>query len=84
MAKISDNLETQLRSSPHEVFKLIVRTSGDASSLLDWMSAEGLHVTQQFRLTPGVAVSSTGANAVKLLEQDWVVSVELDQPVSTM
>lgn len=84
MATINADLETLLKNSPHDVFKLIVRTRGDASLVLDWLSTEGLHVTQQFRLTPGVAVSSTGINALKLLDQDWVVSVELDQPVSTM
>jgi len=51
---------------------------------LEWLAAAGLQVTQQFKLVPGVAVSCSGQDALKLLTQDWVLSVEADQPVSTM
>jgi hypothetical protein len=43
-----------------------------------------LQVKQQFKLSPGVAVSGSGRDALKLLDQSWVVSVELDAPVQTM
>ena len=77
-------LEQQLKANPNEPVDLIVRTQGDASPRLNWLAAAGLQVTQQFRLTPGVAVSCAGRNALKLLTQDWVLSVELDAPVTTM
>jgi hypothetical protein len=51
---------------------------------LEWLAAAGLQVTQQFKLVPGVAVTCASQDALKLLTQDWVLSVETDQPVSTM
>ena len=84
MAKISSELEQQLRAEPNKIVDLIVRTRGDATPHLDWLAAANLRVTQQFRLVPGVAISCSGQDAIKLLTQDWVLSIELDQPVSTM
>ena len=84
MAKIDPELEQQLNANPNEPVDLIVRTQGDATPHLNWLAAAGLQVKQQFKLTPGVAVSCSGRNALKLLTQDWVLSVELDAPVTTM
>lgn len=84
MAKIDRELEQQLRASPEETVDLIVRTRGDATPHLTWLASAGLRVKQQFKLTPGVAVSGSGQDALQLLSQDWVLSVELDAPVTTM
>jgi hypothetical protein len=84
MAKIDRELEQQLRASPEETVDLIVRTQGDATPHLTWLASAGLRVKQQFKLTPGVAVSGSGQDALQLLSQDWVLSVELDAPVTTM
>jgi len=84
MAKINDDLVHQLKAEPDQTVELIVKTEGDASPHLDWLTSAGLQVKQQFRLSPGVAVAGTGANALKLLDQPWVKSIELDRPVSTM
>ena len=84
MAKISQELEQQLKAMPSRSVDLIVRTAGDATPHLDWFASAGLQVKQQFRLSPGVALSGPGQAALKLLDQAWVVSVELDAPVKTM
>lgn len=84
MAKIDRELEQQLRASPEETVDLIVRTRGDATPHLTWLASAGLRVKQQFKLTPGVAISGSGQDALQLLSQDWVLSVELDAPVTTM
>jgi hypothetical protein len=84
MAKISPELEQQFRAKPGETVDLIVRTQGEATPHLDWLAAAGLQVKQQFKLVPGVAISGSGQNALQLLNQDWVMSVELDAPVTTM
>ncbi len=84
MAKINPELEQQLKSMPNRTVDLIVRTDGDATPRLEWLASAGVQVKQQFRLSPGVAVSCTGQDALKLLAQDWVISVEPDAPVSTM
>jgi len=84
MAEISKELEQQLKTNPNQTVNLIVRTYGDAAPHLEWLAATGLQVTQQFRLSPGVAVTGTGTDALKLLQQAWVKTVELDAPVHTM
>jgi hypothetical protein len=84
MAKLSSELEAQLKSMPNRKVDLIVRTDGDVTPHLEWLTLAGLQVKQQFRLSPGVAVSCTGHDALKLLDQDWVISIEPDAPVSTM
>jgi hypothetical protein len=84
MSKISPELEQQLNDMPHRTVDLIVRTDGNATPHLEWLASAGLQVKQQFKLSPGVAVSGSGRDALKLLDQSWVVSVELDAPVKTM
>ncbi|MBN1995122.1 MAG: hypothetical protein JW953_20695 [Anaerolineae bacterium] len=84
MSKISPELEQQLKAMPNRTVDLIVRTAGEATPHLEWLTAAGFQVKQQFRLSPGVAVSGSGQAALKLLTQSWVVSIELDAPVKTM
>ncbi|MBN1217917.1 MAG: hypothetical protein JXM69_03225 [Anaerolineae bacterium] len=84
MAKISPELAQQLKDMPHKTVDLIVRTTEDATPYLAWLDSAGLQVKQQFRLSPGLAVSGSGQDALKLLDQEWVISVELDAPVKTM
>ncbi len=84
MTKMQVGLEQQLKSTPQQSVNLIVRIHGDATPYLDWLASAGLQVKQQFKLSPGVAVSGLGANALKLLDQDWVKSIELDAPVSSI
>jgi hypothetical protein len=83
MAKIDPKLEQRLQDMPNRAVDLIVRTEGDPTPHLDWLAAHQIDVRQVFRLSPGVAVSCPGRDALKLLEQEWVVAVELDAPVST-
>lgn len=84
MAKISAELEQQLKTNPGQTVNLIVRTHGDATPHLEWLAAAGLQVTQQFKLTPGVAVSGRASSALALPDQEWVKFIELDAPVHTM
>jgi hypothetical protein len=84
MPKINIELQQTLTERMSDTFDLIVRTDGDASPHLRWLAAEGIEVKRQFRLTPGLAVSCTGQDALRLLEADWVISVELDAPVRAL
>ena len=84
MPKISANLEQQFKDAPQETFDLIVRTDGDAAKRITWMKSEGVTVRRHFRLTPGVAITCAGEDALRLSAADWVISVELDAPVHTM
>ncbi len=84
MIKIDAKLEQQLRTRPNQTVDLIVRTQGDAAPHLEWLDLAGLRVKQQFKLSPGVALSGLGGDALKLLDQDWVKTIELDRPVRAM
>ena len=84
MAKINSELEQRLKSMPNRMVDLIVRTHGSATPHLDWLTSEGVQVKHEYKLSPGVAVTCSGTDALKLLGQDWVKSVELDEEVHTM
>jgi hypothetical protein len=81
MAKIDSKLEQRLQDMPNRSVDLIVRTDGDPSPHLEWLAANDIEVRQVLKLLPGVAVSCPGRDALKLLAQDWVVSVESDEGV---
>jgi hypothetical protein len=83
MAKIDPKLEQRLQDMPNRAVDLIVRTAGDPTPHLGWLAASGLEVRQVFKLSPGVAVSAPGRDALKLVAQDWVVSVEMDEAMRT-
>lgn len=84
MAKINSELELRLQSMPNRSVDLIVRTDGDPSAHVDWLTANNVEVRHVLRLLPGVAVSCPGRDALNLLAQDWVVSVEADEGVRAM
>jgi hypothetical protein len=84
MATIDSKLEQRLQDMPNRSVDLIVRTSGDPSPHLDWLANNEIEVRQVFKLSPGVAISCPGRDALKLLAQDWVVSVETDEGVRAM
>lgn len=81
MIKIEPKLEQRLQAMPNRTVDLIVRTTDDPTPHLDWLTAQGIEVKRVFRLSPGVAVSAPGRDALKLLDQDWVMIIELDEDV---
>jgi hypothetical protein len=83
MSKIDPKLEQRLQDMPNRAADLIVRTDSDPTPHLEWLAAHGIEVRQIFKLSPGVAISAPGRDALKLLAQDWVVSVELDEAMRT-
>lgn len=84
MSKISVELEEEMRQNPARVFNLIVRTTGDAAPYVEWCEANELEVKREFRLSPGLAIAGRGEDALKLLEPEWVRSIELDATVRAM
>ncbi len=84
MAKITPELEQQLKSMPSRTAHLIVRTADNADTHLDWVKSVGLEVKQVYKLSPGMAVAGPGEAALKLLDQPWVVSIEPDAEIKAM
>lgn len=84
MATIDPKLEQRLQDMPNRAVDLIVRTDGDPTPHLEWLAANQIEVKQIFKLSPGVAISAPGRDALKLLAQEWVLSIEVDEGVRTM
>ena len=80
MATIAPALKSLLQREPDKLLDLIVKTHGKPR--VDWMVVHDIEVRQEYRLTPMVAITCTGAAALQLAAQDWVVSIEVDAEVS--
>jgi hypothetical protein len=84
MDKIDSALRQKLTSDPERSVALIVRTDSDPTPHLSRLAELGLNVGHQFRLVPGVSVTGPAGAAVSLLEEEWVIKIEEDRPVTTM
>ncbi len=82
MTTINPTLHQTLTKQPETTFNLIIRTADDVTPRLNWLRERKITVRRQFRMSPGAAVSCCGADALTLIEQTWVVSVEADEAVS--
>jgi hypothetical protein len=84
MAQIDPTLAQQARQSPDEPFQVIVRVQGDMDARQQELEAAGLNVTRRLRLIQGFSGSAKGECINNMMNQDWIVSIERDQPVQTM
>jgi hypothetical protein len=84
MEKIDSALRQKLIADPEQSVSLIVRTEGDSTPYLSRLTELGLNVGHQFRLVPGVSVTGSAGAAMLLLEEEWVIKIEEDRPVTTM
>lgn len=84
MARIEAGYRQQLEANPDQEVSVIIRTAGDATVHAAQVSALGLRVTQYFSLVPGLAVTGPAAAVLRLVDENWVSSIEPDQPVHTM
>jgi hypothetical protein len=82
MATIDSTLKSQLEAAPGQSLQLIIKTQGPPQ--MGWLEAQNIKVDRLFRLSPGAAITCTGSQALTLLTQEWVISVEPDQPVSAL
>ena len=84
MDKIANGLLQDLAADPEQLVALIVRTEGDPTPHRSRLAELGLQAGHQFRLIPGVSVTGPAAAALSLLDEEWVVKIEEDRPVTTM
>ena len=82
MASIAPALKSQLQREPDKRLDLIVKTQGQPQ--VNWMVAHDIQVRKEYRLAPMAAITCTGAAALELGTQDWVISIELDAAVSAL
>jgi hypothetical protein len=84
MSKIEATLLEKLRADPEVQFNLIVRLKGESSQYLTQLEADGIQVRRTLRLLNAVAVRGSGAAALKLATEPWIISIEEDRQVHTM
>ena len=82
--KVSRELLSALQASPTAEFLLLVRTTQADDEAERTLHQLGMTIRQRLTLVPTFAVTASGAAAIELLNQPWVVRVEEDRPVHTM
>lgn len=84
MAKIDPALEKELKSKPKANFDVIVRVQGDLGARQAELETLGLRIRQRLRLVKGFGATGAGSTLVRVLEVDWIISIEPDKTVHTM
>ncbi len=64
--------------------RVIVRVTDEAEVHRAAVENLGLRVHRMFKLTPGLAVEGAAAAILRLADQPWVISIEVDRTVHTM
>jgi hypothetical protein len=82
--KIEAEFESRLRAGPLAQVAVIVTTAGPPGEFVARAEALGLEVHRQYRLRHMLALRGPASAALALLDEPWVLSVEEDQPVTTM
>lgn len=84
MATLDPTLQEQIQANPGANYRVIVRVQGDMDARQRQLAQNGVTITRRLRLIRGFAATMQGANIKTLSAQDWIVSIEPDQPVHTM
>lgn len=82
--KMKAEFEAKLRATPSAQVAVIVTTDGSPGEFTSRAEAMGLQVHRQFRLRRMLALRGPANAVLALLDEPWVLSVEEDQPVTTM
>jgi hypothetical protein len=82
--KIDPQFEAKLRANPSAQAAVIVTTDGAPSQFAPRAKALGLCVHRQFKLRQMLALRGPANAVLALTDEPWVLSVEEDQPVTTM
>lgn len=84
MPKADEGLIRQLKQSPAGEFYLILRVSGDVEDVTEKLRAGPIEVRRLLRLIGAVAVRAQGHEALRLLDEPWLVRMEEDRPVRAL
>ncbi len=84
VSKADAQLIQRLQQSPTGEFYLILRVSGDAAEVAESLRGTPVEVRRLLRLIGAVAVRAQGRDALRLLDEPWLVRMEEDQPVRAM
>lgn len=84
MPKADAHLIQRLQQSPDGDFHLILRVSGDVADVAERLRATPVEVRHALRLIGAVAVRAQGKEALRLLDEPWLVRMEEDRPVHAL
>jgi hypothetical protein len=84
MSKASETLARRLRDAPDTDFLLILRVSGEAGDAAAALRRESVEVRRTLSLIRAVAVRASGRQALRLLDEPWLVRMEEDGIVRAM
>jgi hypothetical protein len=84
MSKADEQLIQRLKQSPADDFYLILRVSGDVAEVAQRLRAAPVEVRHALRLIGAVAVRAQGKEALRLLDEPWLVRMEEDRPVRAL
>jgi hypothetical protein len=82
VAKIRRPLRARLQKRSQAKVRLIVRVKGDVAGATARLAELDVTVLRSFFLLNAVAIQCSGDQALRLLREPWVTSVEEDRQVS--
>jgi hypothetical protein len=82
VSKIERPLKAKLRKLSQGKARLIVRVKGDMSDAATRLAELDVTVLRSFLLIKAVAIRCSGDQALSLLREPWVASIEEDRQVS--
>lgn len=84
MSKTDPTLAQEAKARPDDTFRVIVRVHGDLDARQGQLEELSFTITRRLRLIHGFAGTATGATVQRVLDEEWIISVEPDSEVHTM
>jgi hypothetical protein len=79
--KVAARLARRWRANPQAVVHAIIRTVADVDESAAVLQQHGLTIRRRYQLLPALAVSGRAQDILALSDEDWISSIEEDQPV---
>jgi len=76
-------LQQAWQDHPAQSFRLIIRVSLALDEAEEQLRLRGIRVRRRCRLIQGFVVECSGASALALAQEPWIISAELDREVRT-
>ena len=84
MSKADERLVRRLKDAPDADFRLILRVSGDLSDAVAKLQQDSVEVRRTLSLIRSLAVRASGRQALRLLDEPWLLRMEEDSIVRAM
>lgn len=81
MAIIEASYLQFLQANAQQSVSVIIRVTDEPASVVQKLADRNLKVTATFKLVSAVAATGIAGEFLTLLDEDWVASIEPDQPV---